>query len=67
VPAAELSRVSSWDAFGALALEPAGLAASGPVAAAIGLSATLYGAGALALILTLAVLAVPAVRNFTPS
>jgi MFS family permease len=67
VPAGELSRVSSWDAFGALALEPAGLAASGPIAAAIGLSATLYGAGALALILTLAVLAVPAVRNFTPS
>ena len=65
VPAAELSRVSSWDYLGSLALQPIGLAASGPVAAAIGISTTLYAAGGLSLLLVLAVLAVPAVRNFT--
>jgi MFS family permease len=65
VPAAELSRVSSWDYLGALALQPLALAASGPLATSIGVSTTLYGAGAIALILTLAVLAVPAVRNYT--
>ncbi len=66
VPAAELSRVASWDYLGSLALQPLGLAASGPVAAAIGLSATLYGAGALFLVLLAAVLAAPAVRNYAP-
>ena len=65
VPATELSRVSSWDYLGSLALQPIGLAASGPVAAAIGISTTLYAAGGLSLLLVLAVLAVPAVRNFT--
>jgi predicted MFS family arabinose efflux permease len=65
VPAAELARVSSWDYLGSLALQPLGLAASGPVAAAIGVSATLYGAGGLFLALLLAVLAVPAVRDYT--
>jgi MFS family permease len=65
VPAAELSRVSSWDYLGSLALQPLGLAASGPVAAAVGVSSTLYGAGALFLALLLAVLAVPAVRNYS--
>jgi MFS family permease len=60
----ELSRVSSWDALGTLALEPLGLAITGPVAALLGVSATLYGAAGLMIVLTLAVLAVPAVRNF---
>jgi MFS family permease len=66
VPAAELSRVASWDYLGSVALQPLGLAAAGPVAAAIGLSSTLYGAGVLFLVLVLAVLAVPAVRNYAP-
>lgn len=65
VPAGELSRVSSWDTLGTLVLQPVGLAVSGPIAALIGLSSTLYAAGALALLLTLAVLAVPSVRGFT--
>ena len=64
VPAEELSRVSSWDYVGSLGLQPIGLAASGPVAAAVGVSATLYGAAGLFLVLLCAVLAVPAVRNF---
>jgi len=64
VPAEELSRVSSWDYVGSLGLQPIGLAASGPIAAAVGVSTTLYGAAGLFLVLLCAVLAVPAVRNF---
>ncbi len=65
VPPSELSRVSSWDYLGALALQPLGQGLAGPVAAAIGISSTLYGAAGMFLVLTLAVLGVPAVRNFT--
>lgn len=65
VPANELSRVSSWDYLGSVAMLPVGQAISGPVAEAIGLSTTLYLAAALFLVLLLAVLAVPAVRNYT--
>ncbi len=65
VPPDQLSRVAAWDAVGAVALQPLGQAASGPVAVVIGLSATLYGAGGLTLILLLVVLAIPAVRNFS--
>ena len=65
IPPGELSRVSSWDYLGSLALQPLGQAASGPVAVAVGVSATLYGASALTLILLVAVLAVPGVRNFS--
>jgi MFS family permease len=64
IPAHELSRVISWDYLGSLALLPVGQAVSGPVADAIGLSTTLYLAGGLFLVLLLAVLAVPSVRNF---
>jgi len=66
VPAAELSRVSSWDYLGTLALEPAGLAVAGPVAAVVGVSGTLYGAAAIGVLLAATVLLVPAVRNFSP-
>ena len=61
----EQSRVSSWDHLGSLALQPVGLAISGPVAAAIGVSTALYGAGGLSLLLLLGALAVPSVRNYT--
>lgn len=64
VPANELSRVSSWDYLGSVGMLPVGQAISGPVAGAIGLSTTLYLAGALFVVLLMAVLAVPAVRNF---
>ncbi len=63
VPAGDLSRVSSWDHLGTLVLEPAGLAAVGPVAAAVGFSGTLYGAAALSVLMTFALLAVRDVRN----
>ena len=59
-----LSRVSSWDYVGSLALYPVGLAMAGPVAGAIGVSTTLYGAAGLFGVLLCAVLAIPAVRNF---
>jgi hypothetical protein len=64
IPAAELSRVSSWDHLGTYAFMPVGLAIVGPVAVALGTATTLYGAAALVVALTAAVLAVPAVRNF---
>jgi predicted MFS family arabinose efflux permease len=64
VAASELSRVSSWDYLGSVALLPLGQGLAGPVAGAIGLSSTLYGAAGLILVLTVAVLAVPAVRDF---
>ncbi len=66
VPAPELSRVSSWDYLGSLVFEPAGLIAVGPVAAVLGVSATLYGAAAIGVLLAVAVLLVPEVRNFSP-
>lgn len=65
VPQAELSRVSSWDYLGSIVLLPLGQAASGPIAATIGLSTTLFAAAGLAILMLLAVLAVPAVRNFS--
>jgi MFS family permease len=67
VPAGELSRVSSWDYLGSLALAPIGQAVSGPIALAIGLSTSLYGAAILALVLFIGALATPAVRNFSPA
>ncbi len=66
VPAAELSRVSSWDYLGTLALAPVGLAVVGPVAAVVGVSGTLFGAAGIGVLLAAAVLLVPAVRNFPP-
>jgi hypothetical protein len=65
IPPAELSRVSSWDYLGSLVLLPLGQAASGPIASAIGLSTSLYAASVLAVVMLLAVLAVPEVRNFS--
>jgi MFS family permease len=65
IPGEELSRVSSWDALGSYAITPIGLAAAGPIGSALGISTTLYGAAALGVLGTLAVLAVPSVRNLT--
>ncbi|MGZ4247719.1 MAG: MFS transporter [Solirubrobacteraceae bacterium] len=65
VPPGELSRVTSWDYLGTLALQPLGLALTGPIAGAIGVSEALYVAAGVWVVLLAAVLAVPAVRNFT--
>jgi MFS family permease len=66
VPAAELARVLSWDYFGSVAILPLGQALSGPVAAAIGPSTTLYAAAVLSALLFGLGLCVSAVRNFSP-
>lgn len=65
IPGTELSRVSSWDALGSYVISPIGLAAAGPVGVALGIPTTLYAAAALGVLGTLAVLAVPSVRNLT--
>ena len=65
VPGQALARVSAYNMVGAFAFGPAAFAAAGPVAAAVGARAVLgFGAG-WAVLGTLAVLAVPSVRNVT--
>jgi predicted MFS family arabinose efflux permease len=66
VPSAEQARVFSWDYLGTVAVLPLGQALSGPVAAALGLSTTLYCAAGLTMVFFSAALAAPAVRNFSP-
>lgn len=66
VPAASLSRVSAYDAFGSLTLYPLGLAIAGPLAVVLGTSETLWLAGACILAVTTAVLAVRDVRSLPP-
>jgi hypothetical protein len=63
IPAESLSRVSAYDWFGSLAFYPVGLAVWGPIAAAIGLGASLWVASALLLATTVALLAVPEIRR----
>ena len=65
VPAASLSRVSAYDWFGSLALQPLGLAIWGPTSVAIGIEASLWLASALFLASTLLLLAVPGIRRPT--
>jgi MFS family permease len=66
VPADELARVFSWDYLGSVVILPVGQALSGPVGSLLGLSATLYAAAAVSLILFALALAAPSVRNFSP-
>lgn len=63
VPAAALSRVSSYDWLGSLALLPAGYALAGPAAARLGLHLALALSAAWILLSSLAVLMVPSVRR----
>ncbi|MFB9680429.1 hypothetical protein [Streptosporangium vulgare] len=63
VPADALSRVSSYDWFGSLALAPLGILAAGPVAAAVGPGAALLGCSGLVVVATLAALLSPQVRT----
>jgi predicted MFS family arabinose efflux permease len=63
VPAHSVSRVSSYDFTVSLGLMPIGMAAAGPISAAIGLHATLLGMSALGVLVALAWLAMPAVRR----
>ena len=63
IPAGKLSRVYSYDALGSIGLVPLGYALAGPVAEAVGVRATLWGAAALGIAVTLAVLLVRDVRT----
>jgi MFS family permease len=63
IPPESLSRVLAYDWFGSLAIEPLGLVLVGPLAAAIGVSTTIWlGAAAMTLCFFL-VLLVPSVRR----
>jgi MFS family permease len=63
IPADKLSRAYSYDALGSIGLVPVGFAIAGPIADLVGLRATLWGAAAIGMAVTLAVLAVPSVRR----
>jgi predicted MFS family arabinose efflux permease len=61
VPEAARSRVSSYDALGSFVLVPLGAAIAGPVAAVIGVHATLIAAGTISLVCIGIVVATPSV------
>jgi MFS family permease len=62
VPASLLGRVSSLDWLISIGLLPLSFALTGPVSSALGVRATLVGAGVLGAIVTLAALFIPGVR-----
>ncbi|MGI8422322.1 MAG: MFS transporter [Gaiellaceae bacterium] len=63
VPRAALSRVSAYDWFGSLAIQPLGLAIIGPASGLVGQDAVLWAAAAISVASTLAMLATPSVRQ----
>ena len=63
IPAAALSRVGAFNMVGAFAFGPVAFAAAGPAAALVGPRAVLAFGAAWSVCMTLAVLAVPAVRR----
>jgi hypothetical protein len=63
IPERSMSRISSFDWFGSVALNPIGYALVGPLAASIGVGRTLVLAGALNLASTASMLGVPSVRE----
>lgn len=67
VPEHARSRVSAYDWFGSLALQPLGYALVGPLAAAIGTSAALYACGSVELALLGALLSIREVRTLPPA
>jgi MFS family permease len=62
VPAESMSRVSSYDAFGSFVLGPFGAALAGPIAALVGVHATLLGAVAVIALTEAIVYAQPSVH-----
>ena len=67
IPADSLSRVSSYDWFGALAFYPLGLAIWGPIAGAIGVAPALWIDVGLMAALSLLLLALPETRRLRPT
>lgn len=63
VPAAARTRVSAYDWFGSLALEPVGLAVIGPLSVAIGTSQTLWLSAGVIVVCLAIVYSVPSVRR----
>jgi MFS family permease len=63
IPAEALARVIAYDWFGSLAIEPITLALVGPIAAAIGISTTLWAGAAAMIVCQIGVLLVPSVRR----
>jgi MFS family permease len=63
VPDHLMSRLSSFDWFGSVALNPLGYALVGPLANLLGVSTTLYTAAALNACVSLAVASTPAIRG----
>jgi MFS family permease len=62
VPAEALSRVSSYDWFGSLVLNPVGFALVGPIAGAVGARATLIGAACWFAVSSVCLASLPAIR-----
>jgi len=67
VPGQSLSRVSSYDWFGSLAFYPLGLAVWGPVAAIVGISVSLWLSFGLAVLVTIALIGFPDIRDLRAS
>jgi MFS family permease len=65
IPQEKLSRLYAYDMLGSIMFVPIGLAVVGPLADAIGVEQTLWGAFACIVAVSLAALAVPDVRNLT--
>jgi hypothetical protein len=63
IPEHLISRLSSFDWFGSVALNPIGYALIGPLAAGLGVATTLYLAAGLNLAISLVVSASPAIRR----
>jgi predicted MFS family arabinose efflux permease len=63
IPLAMLSRVASYDMLGSLVLMPIGFAVIGPIAARVGIDATLYGAAAFVGLATLVMVLTPDIRR----
>ena len=63
VPDHLMSRLSSFDWFGSVALNPLGYALAGPLANALGIATTLYLAAALNALISVGVAASPAIRG----
>jgi MFS family permease len=63
IPDHLISRLSSFDWFGSVALNPLGYALVGPLASVLGVATTLYLAAALNLVVSLGVASSPAVRR----
>lgn len=63
VPADVLNRIHAYDVAGSLAMMPVGQALAGPAASALGTQQVLLVSAATSLVVALALLAIPAIRN----